>query len=110
MEQTLCGGREQQRERIGRMRGYLFGDLAVSFFDLDLLSGLEPNTRPDVGPPTTLPFFPLLSRGWALTEAYGVELPEAVADPANRIPSLWTTFTPDTYDLIRDAIATQEVR
>ena len=50
----------------------------------------------------------MFSRGWALTTAYGVELPATVREPEARALSLWTLFTADTYGRIRDAMAAGE--
>lgn len=96
---------------LGEMADYQFDDLGVVLFDLELLVGRPP---PSSGSPQgrrlTLPFFPMLSRGWALVNAFGATLHPSVIDPGTRIPSLWTLFTSDAYAGIAEAMETGDVR
>jgi len=93
---------------IRGMGDFQFDDLGVVLYDLELLTGRAPPPGPPPaspnGPRIALPFFPMLSRGWALTNAFGAVIHPAVANPSSRIPSLWTMFTPDTYAVIEAAM------
>lgn len=95
---------------IREMGDFQFEDLGTVLYDLELLVGRAPPPGPQPGPRLVLPFFPMLSRGWALTNAMGAVVHPAVADPARRIPSLWTLFTPDTYAVIAAAMLAGDVQ
>jgi hypothetical protein len=95
---------------VREMGDHQLQDLGVVLYDLELLVGRAPPPGPQTGPRLVLPFFPMLSRGWALTNAMGATIHPAVADPSRRIPSLWTLFTPDTYALIEAAILGGDVQ
>lgn len=99
----------RRRELTQEMREYQREDLGVALFDVDMLSGkgVEP-ALPD-GRPSTVPFCPLLSPGWSLLPAYGIELHPALADPSERLQSLWTLFAPTAFENIRAAMESGEL-
>lgn len=82
----------QAIQRIRDMSGYLSGDIGVTFFDLALLSRnlLDKSV---VVSDCIVPFFPLLSQGWALLGANRVRLHPALKGIENNMrDSLWSLF------------------
>lgn len=100
-------------QAIGRIRdmvGYMRSDLGLTFFDLELLSRNLLNRQ--ISPQDNIvPFFPLLSQGWALLGANRVRLhPALVGIETYLRDSLWALFDPAGLNILRQAMQTQEVR
>jgi hypothetical protein len=101
---------QQRRDRLNDMAGYQASDLGVTLFDIAMLSrridGQAPGAREQV-----LPFAPLLSQGWALLPAHGLELPDALAPIRDGVitDSLWTLYTEDCLDALHEAIERGDV-
>jgi hypothetical protein len=86
------------------MRAFMVSDLGLTFFDIALLSGGPKQQR--VTPP-----FPMLSQGWPLLPAYGVELPRNVRGIAqHRLPSLWTLFAKGGVAMLEAALLSGEIQ
>lgn len=100
----------QAIERIREMSRYLRDDVGTTFFDLALL-GRTLIDRP-VGPNDgILPFFPLLSQGWALLQAQRVKLHPALEGIESTMrESLWSLFDTTGLDKLAQAMQTKEVR
>jgi hypothetical protein len=103
----------QQTERLQEMREYFRSDMALSFFDLDLLAGALPRGGEAE---RRYPPVPMLAQGWSLLSAFGVSLSEHLrelrASPgAPRRPlqgelvnTLWTQFKPAGTEHLRKLI------
>jgi len=85
-----------ERDRISEMQMYFAQQLHVCFFDLAMLAR---TARPE----PIYPFFPMLTQGWALLDAFSTTIPPALAGMERDLaPSLWTQFTPrGTHRLAR---------
>jgi hypothetical protein len=96
-------------DRIRIMSRVLRSDIGVTFFDLALL-GRTLNKgvlRRDQG---VVPFFPLLSQGWSLLKASGIDLPESINGiELNMKDSLWSLFDNEGIEKLRNAIRRNEV-
>jgi hypothetical protein len=100
----------QRRDLILQMQSYLRDDTHLGLFDIALLSrGLEGQRA---GTATGVyPFLPLLAQGWALLPAHRVRLPPRLSDVRRHLlPSLWTLFDARGTSMIREAMASREVR
>ncbi|PXA67076.1 hypothetical protein CTB96_09890 [Cryobacterium arcticum] len=74
------------RQRILQMADVLLADIGLVFFDVAMLAR-------SLDGPTVVPFFPLLSQGWALLGAFDAMLPPALEGLEGHLrQSLWTTF------------------
>lgn len=99
----------QAIERIRDMSGYLRDDIGVTFFDLALLSRnlLDKSV---VASDRIVPFFPLLSQGWALLGANRVRLHPALQGIENNMrDSLWSLFDEAGLRKLAQAMHTGEV-
>lgn len=99
----------QAIQRIRDMSGYLRGDIGVTFFDLALLSRrlLDKSV---VASDRIVPFFPLLSQGWALLGANRVRLHPALQGIENNMrDSLWSLFDEAGLRKLAQAMHTGEV-
>ncbi len=100
----------QRRELLRQMASYMQDDLGAAFFDVALLARALDRQRPGSGVPV-LGAAPLLSQGWALLRAFGVDLPAGLAVlEGRRLPSLWTMFDARGVELIRHAFSKGEIR
>ena len=100
----------QSIDRIKEMSEYLRGDVGATFFDLALLSGMLINKR-ILPEDNTVPFFPLLSQGWALLRALRVKLhPELEGIEGTMRDSLWSLFNDAGLKQLKRAMMTKEVR
>jgi hypothetical protein len=98
----------RRRDRIKETSGYMKDDLKTRLFDIAMLAG-ELNGKVARGA-QVLPFFPLLSQGWALLPAYGVELPLGLERiEVTLLPSVWTLFNADGARRLRGVIESNEV-
>jgi len=100
----------QVLERIREMSSYLHADIGVSFFDLALLSRMliDRPIQPDDG---ILPFFPLLSQGWALLKAHRVRLhPQLAGIEDTMRDSLWSLFDATGLEKLKLIMQSKEVR
>jgi hypothetical protein len=100
----------QHIERIRGMSDYLYNDVGVRLFDLELLGRRLIDTS--IGPADhVVPFLPLLSQGWALLRAHRVTLhPTLRGIESTMRDSVWSLYGPDGLARIRDALALGEVR
>lgn len=97
-------------ERIREMSGYLRDDVGTTFFDLALLGRtlIDRSVGPNDG---ILPFFPLLSQGWALLQAHRVKLHPALEGIESTMrESLWSLFDATGLEKLAQAMQTKEVR
>ncbi|HXA84605.1 MAG TPA: caspase family protein [Candidatus Dormibacteraeota bacterium] len=100
----------QAIDRIREMSGYMRDDLGVTLFDLALLGrtlidkSIEPKDN-------IVPFFPLLSQGWALLAAHRVKLHPALWEIERTMrDSLWSLFNVAGLDKLKQAMQSKEVR
>jgi hypothetical protein len=99
----------QMDDRIRQMSEFLQGDIGVTFFDLALLArelvGGSVDRRSRI-----VPFFPLLSQGWALLNANRVRLHPALEGvERNMRDSLWSLFDGDGVDKLTAAMQTGDL-
>jgi hypothetical protein len=58
-----------------------------------------------------VPFCPMLTQGWNLLRAYGVELPKELAEASRFLSnSLWSTFSGRGASIVFDAVKSGELR
>jgi Caspase domain len=82
-------GLDDQVREVGM---YMREDLGADLFDVRMLAGNAGRLRADDR--IQAPFCPMLTQGWNLLRAYGVELPSALNDASRFLAnSLWSTFT-----------------
>jgi hypothetical protein len=62
-----------RQDLIREMREYLRAGIGVDLYDVALLDGEPPSAGSDAAR-RTVPWFPLLARGWALAAAYGLSI------------------------------------
>ena len=99
----------QAIQRILDMSGYLSGDIGVTFFDLALLSR-QLLDKSVVVRDRIVPFFPLLSQGWALLGANRVRLHPALKGIENNMrDSLWSLFDEVGLEKLSEAMHTGDV-
>jgi len=99
----------QEIDRIRGMADYLKQDVGVTFFDLALL-GRQLYDRKISRSEPMVPFFPMLSQGWALLDANRVKMVPALQGiEKNMKSSLWSLFDADGVKRLRDAIGSKEV-
>ncbi|MFI2810372.1 caspase domain-containing protein [Microbulbifer sp. JSM ZJ756] len=98
------------RSRIQEMASYQQGDLGICLFDVAMLSQMlddpaQGNTD------QVLPFAPLLSQGWSLLPAHGINLPPSLEHLRAHVNSnsLWTLYDADGVARIRTAMQNKEV-
>lgn len=92
-----------RQDLIREMREYLRVGIGVDLYDVALLDGEPPSTGSDAAR-RTVPWFPLLARGWALAAAYGLSIAPRATEAQALVSSLWTLFGSQTYDVIRRAM------
>lgn len=99
----------QASQRIRDMSGYLSSDIGVTFFDLALLSR-KLLDKSVVVSDHIVPFFPLLSQGWALLGANRVRLHPALQGIENNMrDSLWSLFDEVGLNKLSQAMHTGDV-
>jgi len=99
-------GIDEQVRDIGM---YMRGDLGADLFDVRMLSGHAQNPLAGAGP--QVPFCPMLTQGWNILRAYGVELPAVLAHASRFLGnSLWSTFTRRGAPLVFDAVKSGELQ
>jgi hypothetical protein len=99
----------QRRDIIRDMLGYLENDIGGALFDVMLLArkllgkAIDPQDH-------IVPFFPLLSQGWALLKANRVKRHPVLerVEPAMK-NSLWTLFDGGAFDSLRKTMESGEV-
>jgi hypothetical protein len=102
----------QRRDLLRQMSSYMQADLGASLFDVALLArSLDQRTTDRrTSAPQLLGAVPLISQGWALLRAFGVELFAPLAQlEAMRLPSLWTMFDARGVRRIRSAFSSGEL-
>lgn len=94
---------QQNMGRIEEMNSYLSNDLGCSLFDVAMLARrLSPGVPAAGLRPEAVPFIPLLSPGWSLLGAFGIQLPGPLVGLSRNLrPSLWTAFDDDGADMLR---------
>jgi hypothetical protein len=94
--------------KVRNIFGYMREDLEADFFDVLMLSGEAPG-RMGANPP--VPFCPMLTQGWNLLRAYGVQLPDALVEASRFLSnSLWSTFTGRGASIVFDAVKSGKLR
>jgi hypothetical protein len=89
--------------QIQDMASYMRGDLNADLFDVAMLAGYAENVAAFAN--VTVPCCPMLTQGWNLVRAYGVNLPDVLTAASRFLSnSLWTTFTRRGTSLVLDAI------
>ena len=97
----------QHSEQTAEMRSFLWNNLHFDFFDIALLSRSLTQT---VSPGQIFPFFPLLTRGWALIHSSNPLLPPSLVDLyTNLANSQWSLFNPTGVSMITRAVEQNEV-
>jgi hypothetical protein len=99
----------QRKDTIREMAGYLREGIGVTLFDLMLLGRqlVDKEVRPM---DRIVPFFPLLSQGWALLNANRVKRHPVLEQIEPEMKSsLWTLFDERAFDSLRNVIARGEV-
>jgi hypothetical protein len=99
----------QRQDIVRQMAGYLRDGIGVTLFDLVLLGRrlVDKEVKPQ---DRIVPFFPLLSQGWALLNANRVKRHPALEriEPEMK-SSLWTLFDSRVFDPIKETIARGDV-
>jgi hypothetical protein len=99
----------QRQDIIREMIVYLKDDIGATLFDLVLLGRrlIDKEVKPQ---DRIVPFFPLLSQGWALLNANRVKRHPVLEriEPAMK-SSLWTLFDGGAFDPLKETIARGEV-
>ena len=100
------------RDELDSVAAYMRQDIGVDLFDVAMLA--RRTIAADRSQPTSLsvvPFCPMLTQGWNLLRARGIELP-AVLDAAqdDLHHAVWTTFRPEPLRKIFDAIQNGKLR
>jgi hypothetical protein len=99
----------QRRDLIKEMQSFLRGDLGLTFFDISLLSGDQPDNFS--GLDRVVPPFPMLSQGWTLLSAFRVKLPVSIQQlQQHLLPALWTMFDQGGVAKLAAAIQSGEIR
>lgn len=94
----------QANQRIRDMSEYLRSDIGVTFFDLALLSRKLLDKSVDLND-RIVPFFPLLSQGWALLGANRVRLHPALKGIERTMrDSLWSLFDDAGLEKLSEAM------
>ncbi len=99
----------QRRDIIGDMAGFLRSDIGAVLFDLMLL-GRKLVDKTLLPQDHIVPFFPLLSQGWALLKANRVKK-HPVLDKIEPLmkDSLWTLFDSSAFDLLKETMSQGDV-
>jgi Caspase domain. len=88
---------------------YMHNDLGLDLFDVRMLSGAA-RDRP-TGVNHSVPFCPMLTQGWNLLRAYGVQVPDVLAHASRFLSnSLWSTFTGRGASIVFDAVKSGELQ
>jgi len=99
----------QRQDIIREMIVYLKDDIGATLFDLVLLGRrlIDKEVKPQ---DRIIPFFPLLSQGWALLNANRVKRHPVLEriEPAMK-NSLWTLFDEGAFDPLKETLARGEV-
>jgi hypothetical protein len=102
----------QRRDDIVDVEQHLRDALrGPSLFDVAMLA--RGRAAPAPLPDHVFPAVPLLSQGWALLDAYQVQLPARLLERGIRrhaTGSLWTLFDEQGVALLRAAITSEEIR
>ncbi|HSK77019.1 MAG TPA: hypothetical protein VLQ45_11215 [Thermoanaerobaculia bacterium] len=101
----------QKRSEIEEIQRYLWQELQLTLFDIAMLtSDLGDAKRQKIE--GVLPAVPLLSQGWALLDAYGMDLVGPLDSRAllrHLKSSLWTLFDERGVAVLRAAITSGEI-
>jgi hypothetical protein len=92
-----------QRDEVESVLNCMRQDLDADLFDIAMLAR-KMTQRPSYAPPI-VPFCPMLTQGWNLLRARGVDLAKVIDDAQDKLePALWTTFKPARFESILRAI------
>src|SRR5262249_39202329 len=98
-----------RRDEVESVLDYMRQDLNAYLFDVAMLAR-KITQRPPYDPPI-VPFCPMLTQGWNLLRARGVDLPKVIGDAQAELePALWTTFKPARIEAIVHAIKQGEIQ
>jgi hypothetical protein len=87
---------------------YMHRDLKIHLFDVRMLARAKPD-RATIGN-HCVPFCPMLTQGWNLLSAYGVQVPDLLAHASRFLSnSLWSTFTGHGASIVFDAVKSGEL-
>jgi hypothetical protein len=95
----------QRRDTIREMAGYQESDIHATLFDLALLGRqlVDKEVKPQ---DHIVPFFPLLSQGWALLNANRVKRNPVLKKVESRMrSSLWTLFDGGAFGSLKETMA-----
>ena len=83
----------------------IYDNLRTMLFDCAMLGDRNVVAR-ETGPPTILPFCPMLRQGWSLLAVREAQLADAAREARDfLLPALWTTFAPEGVTILGQAIA-----
>lgn len=100
----------RRRERVRQMSGYMRSDLGFRIFDIAMLAR-ELDDKAPAQDAALLPFFPMLTQGWALLGAYRLKVPGWFGPLERSLSSsVWTLFEPAGVPVLRNVILSGEVR
>lgn len=105
--------REQGNERwLNEMAGFLRRDLKVDLFDVALLSSTPEKKFPHSEMRRLAPFAPLMSQSWPILQVRKHDPPARLRGIEQHTikTSLWTVYTPEGVDLIRQSIQKGEIQ
>ena len=98
-----------RRDSVESVLYYMRQDLSADLFDVAMLAR-KITQRPSNAPPI-VPFCPMLTQGWNLLRARGVDLPKVIENAQDELePALWTTFKPLRIESILSAIKQGEIQ
>jgi hypothetical protein len=91
-------------DKVRSVRSFMRSDLGTDFFDLALLS-TSASERPAVHDPQSPPHCPVLSQGWNLLRAKGVNLQRDYERARDHLrDALWTTFDEAGMSIVRNSV------
>jgi len=100
----------RERDAIRALDSRVEEALGVRAFDPALLSFALSGSKTSVMR-ALYPCVPMLTQGWSLLSPLGVSMPGHVSSLRGYLrPSLWTQFTADAIDLVRQAVTDGEVK
>ncbi|HBE67813.1 MAG TPA: hypothetical protein DDW52_06660 [Planctomycetaceae bacterium] len=97
---------QAERDRLMTMNRILSSTLDVTLFDVGLLATVPGEKFPGDRQAPLAPFAPLLSQTWASLQVYDYQWPPGLSEISKHtiMDSLWTVYSTDGVDLIRESI------
>jgi hypothetical protein len=105
--------REQgKRERLVKMAQFLKNDLGTCLFDVAMLASTPHESFPSQALSPIVPFAPLLSQSWPILQVMQYAFPGRLAEIERHVQkdSLWTIYTSEGVELIRNNIQNERIR